>query len=193
MSKLLALLTGGLLLVGAAPAWAQQRESETGRAEQRLAEEIGLDRLPASAPSPLNANNVATLHQQGVGNHAQSVQNNPGLLSNLAYIRQVGAGNEAQLSQTGSGNRSSVHQRGSRNRVASSVVGNDNEIEVVQRGSQNVVSSEVVNDGRQYTILQQGSNNRLNQVETSPASPKGYTVEMRGNGINITIEQGKAW
>ncbi|AYA35931.1 hypothetical protein D3Y59_02010 [Hymenobacter oligotrophus] len=194
MSKVFALFTGLLVLLGTCPAWAQQRpESESARAEQRLAEEIGLERVPVTAPNPANANNVATLLQQGVGNQAQSIQTNPGVLSNLAYIRQVGASNEAQLSQTGSGNRTTVRQQGNRNRFAGSVVGDENEIEVVQQGSRNVVNSEVVNDGRQYTILQQGNNNQLNQVETSPASPKGYTVEMRGNGINITIEQGKAW
>jgi minor curlin subunit len=184
-----------LLLTGPLTALAQSRSiSEAPSTEQRLAEEIGLERLlpDATALRSQDARNVSILIQEGTGNRSTLQQTNSGALANSIYVQQVGFYNEAELTQTGSGNRTTVGQQGTANRVESELLGSNNELTVMQDGNNNQVASTVLNDNRRYTITQTGTNNVLNQVESSPAAPQGYTVEMRGNGIRMTIEQGRA-
>jgi minor curlin subunit len=206
------LLAGGL---GAAlGAQAQQRPaSEAPTNEQRLAEDVGLERLPTGAPLLTTLQNVATLLQNGAGNTARLDQQSLSGVSNQAYMEQVGAanalglvqvgggnaatvqqygnGNQADLTQQGQGNSSALTQRGDNNRLTGQLVGNQSGLNIYQEGSNNQVDSEIRQNKQAYTINQYGTGNSLKQVESTIQATSGYTVEMRGSGINLTIEQGK--
>jgi minor curlin subunit len=206
------LLAGGL---GAdLGAQAQQRPaSEAPTNEQRLAEDVGLERLPTGAPALTTLQNVATLLQNGAGNTARLDQQSLSGVSNQAYVEQVGAanmlglvqtgggnvataqqygnGNQANLTQQGQNNTSALMQRGDNNRLTGTVIADRSELNINQNGSNNQVSSEIRESQRSYTINQYGNNNSLKQVESTIQATSGYTVEMRGSGINLTIEQGK--
>lgn len=190
---------------------AQQRPaSEAPTAEQRLAEDIGPERLPAGT----SFENNALLLQNGTGNSARIDQRGlTGAGTNQAYVEQVGAanalgllqvgsgnqatltqqgnGNQADLTQQGQRNTSSLTQRGDNNRLTGIVAADRTELNINQNGSNNQVSSEIRESQRSYTINQYGNNNALKQVESTIQATPGYTVEMRGSGINLTIEQGK--
>lgn len=198
-------------MLSTAAAHAQQRApSEAATAEQRLAEYLSPERLPSSAANPQNA---ATLLQNGAGNTARIDQRSLASGSNQAYVDQVGAanvlglvqagggnvanvgqngtGNQADLTQNGQGNASALTQKGANNRLTGLVVGNSNELNIYQDGNNNQVNSEIRQNKQAYTITQYGAGNVLKQVETTVQATPGYTVEMRGTGINLTIEQGK--
>ena len=216
MKALISNLT--LLLAGAAvwatPARAQQRPvSEAPTTEQRLAEDLGPERLPSAAPALSNLQNAVVLQQSGTGNTAYIDQQRLAGSSNQAYVEQVGAanalglvqvgggnvaaatqqgtGNQADLTQNGQRNTSALTQRGDNNRLTGSVAGTDNELNIRQNGNNNQVDSEIRQNKQAYTINQYGSGNVLRQVESTVQGTPGYTVEMRGTGINLTIEQGK--
>ena len=198
----------------AASAQAQQRPaSEASTAEQRLAEDLTLERLPSSVPALPNLQNTAALLQSGIGNTARIDQQSLGEGGNQAYVQQVGAanalglvqvgssnvaavtqsgrGNQADLTQNGQDNASTLKQKGDSNRLTGLVAGSQNELNILQNGNNNQVDSEIRQNKQAYTITQYGSGNVLKQVETTTQSTPGYTVEMRGTGINLTIEQGK--
>ena len=210
---LLLVFTSGLAAL-ATTAQAQQRPpSEAPTTEQRLAEDIGLDRLPTGAPALSTLQNAATLLQNGAGNKARIDQQSLSGASNQAYVEQVGGanalglmqtgggnvatvqqngnGNQADLTQQGQGNSSALTQRGNNNRLTGQLVGNQSELNIHQDGSNNQVDSEIHQNKQAYTINQYGSGNSLKQVESTIQANPGYTVEMRGSGINLTIEQGK--
>ncbi|QNH63607.1 hypothetical protein [Hymenobacter sediminicola] len=181
-----------LLLIGGNPAFAQQLgRSEAATAEQRLLEDIGpgwVDTNPALVP---NAQNAATIVQQGSANRATSTQNNPGTNPNLTSIMQVGDLNQAYVAQRGSGNNTSVKQNGDRNLVNSAVTGDNNTTKLVQNGDGNEFIRDAITNNTNVTITQDGVNNRLVQQGSQTQTPPRYEVEMRGNGINLTIEQGR--
>lgn len=210
--RLLAFASG--LAAATLGAHAQQRApSEAPTTEQRLAEDLGLERLPSGAPSLSSLQNAATLLQNGTGNTARIDQRNLASASNQAYVEQVGTanaiglvqtgsanvatvgqngtGNQADLTQNGQGNASALTQRGDNNRLTGLVVGNSNELNIRQNGNNNQVNSEIRENKQAYTINQYGNGNALKQVESGVQGTPGYTVEMRGTGINLTIEQGK--
>lgn len=196
----------------ASAAQAQQRApSEATTAAQRLAEDVGLERLPnGGAPNPQNA---AKLLQNGAGNTVRIDQQSLSGVSNQAYVAQVGAANvlglvqvgggnvatmeqngtdnRADLTQNGQGNASALTQKGAGNRLTGLVVGNGNALNIHQDGNGNRVDSEIHQNKQAYTINQYGTGNALKQVESTIQATPGYTVEMRGSGINLTIEQGK--
>lgn len=203
-----------LLVLGALHAHAQQRApSEAATTEQRLAEDLGPEHLPTAALALSALQNAAVLQQNGIGNTARIDQQSLGEGSNQAYISQVGAANalglvqagggnlstasqrgtnnQAYLTQNGQGNASALTQQGNNNRLTGVVVGNSNELNIHQDGSNNQVDSEIRQNKQAYTINQYGSGNLLKQVESTVQGTPGYTVEMRGTGINLTIEQGK--
>ncbi len=146
-----------------------------------------------------NADNVSLLTQ--VGN------------SNEAYIRQVGDYNASRLAIIGNGNKTEIIQEGRRNLFDMDLTGNNNPVSVKQFGNNNVydvdlnasntpvnlvqngISNRVVSNltgtNREYNIGQYGNNNVLTQVEGNTVLQKGYSVEMRGNGIRLSIEQGR--
>ena len=148
-----------------------------------------------------NADNVSILSQ--IGN------------SNEAFIRQAGDDNTSRLAILGDGNKTEVIQEGRRNFFDMDLVGNNNPVSVKQFGNNNVydmdlnasntpinlvqngTSNRVVSNlmaatEREYSIRQYGNNNVLNQAEgNASVLQKGYSVEMRGNGIRMTIEQGR--
>jgi minor curlin subunit len=214
MARTYLFVLSGALLLSSAAAQAQQRPaSEAGTTEQRLAEDVGLERLPAGAPALTTLQNAANLLQNGAGNTARIDQQILSGASNQAYVEQVGAanalglvqvgggnaatvqqygnGNQADLTQQGQGNSSALTQRGDNNRLTGQLVGNQSGLNIYQEGSNNQVDSEIRQNKQAYTINQYGSGNSLKQVETTSQATPGYTVEMRGSGINLTIEQGK--
>lgn len=206
-------LTGALALATVVAQAQQRTPSEAATAEQRLAEDLGLERLPNGAPAASDLRNASTLLQTGNGNTARLDQQGLATPVNQAYMAQVGtanvlgvnqtgSGNSAYVSQNGSGNQldftqdgrgnsSTLTQRGSANQLKGMVDGNNNEVNIRQDGSNNVVNSEIREDRRTYNITQQGYGNTLNQVESTSQTPQGYNVEMRGNGIRLTIEQSR--
>jgi minor curlin subunit len=208
MKKFLASCIGLLAFWGVPTlAHAQNNGSEKlVSAAQQLIEEIGLDHLPASitALKPADARNLSALKQTGSNNEATIEQINIGSLPNQSLIVQAGIGNIVGLYQSGFDNTSTlklkgdknigkIAQDGSSNSFDGQITGHDNTFDVVQTGSGNHSTLDVVSNGRDYPVLQQGNNNSLVQRE-GPAStaPLGYGVEMRGNGIRLTIEQGRA-
>jgi minor curlin subunit len=175
-----------------------------------LAEDISPERLPTGT----SYQNNLLLLQNGVGNTTRIDQQSlTGAGINQAYVEQVGAanslgliqagnsnvantvqngsGNQADLTQQGQSNTSTLAQRGDNNRLTGLVVADRTELNINQNGNNNQVSSEIRESQRSYTINQYGNNNSLKQVESTIQATSGYTVEMRGSGINLTIEQGK--
>lgn len=199
-------------------AQAQQRmPSEAATSEQRLAEDIGVDRLPATSGDTRNTSvllqtgtgnvshleqqslaspeNQAYLEQAGYGNTLDMTQVGGG---NRAYFLQNGAGNTAGFTQKGQGNTAAISQLGAGNKLTGTtgsgdftLEGNRNSLKITQTGVNNLVKGEIRESDRTYDIRQYGSNNTLTQIETSLQTPKGYSIEMRGQGINLTIEQSK--
>ena len=203
-----------IALLGTVAAHAQKRPaSEAPTYEQRLVEDLGPERLPISAPALSNLQNAVMLLQNGNGNIANIDQQSLSEVSNQAYVAQVGAantlglvqvgggnvvtmeqngtGNHADFTQNGQGNVSTLTQKGAGNRLTGLVVGNGNELNIHQDGNGNRVDSEIHQNKQDYTINQYGTGNVLKQVESTIQAIPGYTVEMRGSGINLTIEQGK--
>ena len=210
------LLAAAALAVGSRPAQAQQRlQSEAVTAEQRLVENLGAERLSTvvGPTAGSDVRNVSTLIQNGAGNNAAIDQRNLSSITNQAYIIQAGAanvlglaqtgsnnraylvqdgaGNRANFTQEGQGNSSTLTQHGTNNRLQGLVEGNNNALNIRQDGAGNRVQSEVQQNDRTYNISQIGYGNTLTQRETTTQSPQGYSVEMRGVGINVTIEQGR--
>lgn len=146
-----------------------------------------------------NADNVSLLTQSGN--------------SNEAFIRQVGDNNASRLAVFGNGNKTEVIQEGRRNLFDMDLTGNNNPVSVrqygannvydmdlnasntpvnlVQNGTSNRVVSNLTGTNREYNIGQYGNNNVLTQIEGNTVLQKGYSVEMRGNGIRLSIEQGR--
>ncbi|WP_426490975.1 hypothetical protein [Hymenobacter sp. 102] len=166
--------------------------SEAATAEQRLAETIGVERLPVGPAAAIaDTRNLAILLQNGNDNRATATQYNTGGAVNQAYIVQVGNYNLADVTQDGAGNTATVGQNGNRNQARLTVDGNDNAIAITQEGNRNVVQGTVEADARRYQIAQYGNGNTLTQLENSTASPQGYSIEMRGQGIRLSVEQGR--
>lgn len=174
----------------------------------------------AALPAPTNLQNMASLLQIGNGNTARIDQQSLTTTANQAYVAQVGEANIIGLSQLGGNNRLYVTQTGNDNRAGYTQSGQNNSTTITQNGSQNkiqglrdkadmvlegngntmkitqtgdnnTVKGEVRESNRNYEIRQYGHDNSLTQVESTMQTPKGYTVEMRGQGINLTIEQSK--
>ncbi|RTQ48204.1 hypothetical protein EJV47_17395 [Hymenobacter gummosus] len=188
------LLWAATSLLGFAPlaAHSQNAEREGISGEQQLAERLGTERLPLSS-QPLDGPNTSVLLQTGEQNEASVQQRYTGAAAhgNLVQIVQAGAANVAAISQYGAANRTDVEQRGHGNSVDSQLSGTGIESVIRQTGNQNEVQQELSQDNRRYVIEQQGSRNELNQRETSAAPAPGYEVRMQGNGIRLTIEQGR--
>ena len=200
--------------IGACLGWAAPTARAQGRlaadapsAIQQLVEEIGLDRLPGSVvvPSPRNARNLSAVEQTGSGNQAAITQVNSGAGFNQALIIQVGALNAADLSQYGTGNsamlrltgdqnKGRLEQTGSNNTSDLRLTGNNNNLDLSQNGQGNTATLDAAGNNRRYGINQVGDNNALTQQEgLNSTLPRGYNVEMRGNGIRMTIEQGNVY
>lgn len=199
-------VSAGLLLSGAG-AWAQSGSTAnaTPLAQGSGGTELYLRDLPENLhPTrtiPLNADNIVMLTQVGS--------------SNVASLTQLGDANQAQMVVLGNHNTTTLAQRGNRNIADISVDGNHNPVDVkqngngneyeldltgssntpvnvLQNGSGNRIQSELSGNGRQYNVSQYGNNNELTQRENaSSVLPKGYSVEMRGTGMRITIEQSR--
>jgi minor curlin subunit len=170
-------------------------------------------------PALNSVQNVTGLLQIGTGNAARIDQQNLAAVPNQAYVAQIGeanilntvqfgsnnrllvnqngGSNTAGYTQNGKNNATAITQNGFQNKIQGETAGTDflldgdnNTTKITQLGDNNVVKGQVRENNRIYEIRQQGSNNTLTQIESSAQAPKGYTVEMRGQGINLTIEQG---
>ncbi|MBT9393798.1 hypothetical protein KLP40_11550 [Hymenobacter sp. NST-14] len=182
----------GLALLAATQARAQRsQDPEDISTGQQLIQQAGATPALLPAASPDNQNQ-ALLTQQGNGNQATIEQH---LLSagrgNVATILQTGNGNAAAALQTGLANRTTITQVGTGNVAVSDLTGYNTESNILQNGNRNQVDQQLVRDNQRYSVEQQGNNNNLLQRETGGNAP-GYNVTMRGNGINVMIEQGKA-
>lgn len=196
MKQLRFFVSAGLLaglLSWANVAQAQQEgRSEAGSASQRLVEDFGLsasDRL--LSPSLANTRNLAKLVQLGDFNKARAEQNNSGTIVNQAYITQVGFSNEATLAQKGSGNTTTINQFGQGNQATSKVSGDNNTTNLNQIGNDNRLVRDVTTDQTDFKLTQLGNNNQLRQTGTESLAPPRYEVEMRGNGIQLSIQNGR--
>lgn len=171
-------------------------------------------------PSATRFQDVVELMQTGTGNTARIDQQSLSSNANQAYVAQVGTANVLGLSQKGSNNSlyinqnggnnhtdftqngrnnaTTINQNGSQNRVEGVnkgtdmlVEGDNNTLKITQSGEYNTVRSEIRESKRSYEIRQYGYDNTLTQVESTQSTPVGYSVEMRGRGINLTIEQSR--
>lgn len=180
--------------------------SQAATAEQRLAEDLGVDRLRANLLSSTDVRNNALLLQNGVGNNANVNQTNPSGTTNQAVVVQAGTGNTLGLDQNGTGNQTSfvqtgddnqanLRQNGTTNTIVGRVTGNNNNVNVDQLGAGNQYSTQLMGNQGRYTIDQLGNNNTLTQRETSTTTTPlpGYEVKMEGNNMHLTIEQGKVF
>ena len=167
-----------------------------------------------------NVQNVTGLLQSGIRNTARIDQQNLATVVNQAYVAQIGTANVLNSVQLGSNNRLFVNQTGSNNQAGyiqdgqnnSTTIaqngsqnkvqgiqggadllleGNNNTMKITQKGDFNTVEGKIQESNRKYEIIQHGYENKLIQVESTMQTPVGYTVEMRGRGINMTIEQSK--
>ena len=185
-------LLAGLLGLGS-PAQAQQEsQSEANSASQRLVEDFGL--ISKGKLLDLNSSdvqNLATIVQQGNGNQAVANQHNTGRDINQAFIQQVGSGNEAELVQRGSGNTTTLNQRGGDNEAVSRVVGDGNTTTLNQFGNRNSFVRDVETNRVDFTLTQDGNSNVLRQTGSQVLAPPRYEVEMRGNGIQLSIHTGR--
>ncbi|MDO7850710.1 hypothetical protein [Hymenobacter convexus] len=208
----------GVMALFACSAQAQQRmPSEAATSEQRLAEDIGLDQLPTSSGATRNnsvlvqtgTGNVSKLDQQSLASPENQAYLEQAGFSNTAAMNQIGGGNRVYLLQNGASNTAGFTQRGQGNTTTLSQQGGGNKItgtsgnseftlegdrntlKISQTGVNNTVKGDVRESDRTYDIRQYGVNNTLTQIETSSQTPKGYSIEMRGQGINLTIEQSK--
>lgn len=180
--------------------------SQAATAEQRLAEDLGVDRLRNALllPAP-DSRNAASLLQVGASNAATINQTSLGILPNQATVVQAGAGNALTLaqtglnnqtvfSQTGNINRAALRQVGSGNTIQGQVTGNDNNLDVNQQGQGNSYNAQLAGSHGRYDIEQIGAGNTLTQREAATATPlPGYSVQQQGTGIKLTIEQGKIY
>ncbi|OWP62947.1 hypothetical protein CDA63_11210 [Hymenobacter amundsenii] len=170
----------------------QQGLSEAGSSSQRLVEDFGLLVGDQSlAPSLTSTRNLAKLVQLGNLNKAQAQQDNPGNIANQAYITQVGLSNEAVLVQKGSGNTTTINQFGQRNQATSKVSGDNNTTKLNQIGNDNRLVRDVATNQTDFKLTQLGNNNQLRQTGTESLAPPRYEVEMRGNGIQLSIQNGR--
>ena len=209
MKTIFALCIGWLalwLVPSAAQAQQQSRAAtDAPTAAQQLVEEIGIERLPTGALVSRihDARNLSVVEQSRDGNKATIVQVSLGAGPNQALIVQAGAANILSLDQygtynttnltlQGNSNVGTVNQRGSDNSFDGRIVGDRNKLDVLQNGHGNRSVLEVEANGRTYPVVQIGNDNNLVQREAANSmAPKGYGVEMRGNGIRLTIEQGR--
>lgn len=201
------LLTAGWAIPHQVQAQAQGHNPDLpASAAQQVVEEIGLDRfnITVSGLRPIDARNLSVLRQTGQSNQATIQQVSEGNGPNQALVVQAGNANitdfyqygghnEANLKLQGDSNTGSVYQNGSKNTYDGRVMGDNNKVNVVQDGDDNHAVLDVTDSyGRSYPVRQVGNKNELTQREAAgTTAPLGYGVEMRGNGIRLTIEQGR--
>jgi hypothetical protein len=185
--------------------YAQQLGSQSTTSEQRLAEDLGVDRLRNALLPSTETRTTAVLLQIGMGNVATIDQVSQGTLPNQAVIIQAGASNTLNLSQmglnnqtalgqTGNANQATLHQAGSNNVLQGQVTGDDNTLDVSQQGQGNSYNTQLTGNHGRYNVEQIGSGNSLTQREAATATAlPGYSVQQQGTGIQLTIEQGKAY
>lgn len=180
--------------------------SQAATAEQRLAEDLGVDRLRTALQLPsTDARNTAALLQVGTGNTATVDQASLGVPPNQATVVQAGAGNALGLTQTGSNNQAvfgqtgnvnqaTLRQAGTNNVLQGQVTGDDNTLDVTQQGQGNRYSTQLTGSHGRYNVEQVGTGNTLIQHEAATTTPlPGYNVQQQGTGMQLTIEQGKAY
>lgn len=162
------------------------------------------ENLRPDRPLPVGVDNRLLLLQTGNGNLADIVQAGDANQAELAVLgnanatllNQQGTTNAANLRLTGDNNTVSATQRGTGNRYDLDLTGSNLPVNVVQDGNGNRVQSTLTGSGggeRRYGVQQVGNNNELTQREgADTVLPQGYNIEMRGTGIRMTIEQGRA-
>ncbi|WP_299991527.1 hypothetical protein [uncultured Pontibacter sp.] len=156
-----------------APAFAQVGEPE----ERLIGSKIGGDARNHIIQN-LTPQELAKLQaQQTVGNVNSIVQDGS---SNIAIIQQVGVGNVTDLTQSGNGN---VYE--------AQVEGNDNLNLIKQNGNQNAIYQDLRTDGHVYKITQQGANNALSQSEIGTIQSVPVEITQRGQGMQISITNGR--
>lgn len=179
--------------------------SQAATAEQRLAEDMGVDRLRSDLLPNTGTRTSSLLLQTGTGNSVTINQATQGLLpsqavivqtgnNNLLGLDQTGSGNQTNFSQIGDANQTTLRQTGTTNAITGRVAGNNNNVDVNQVGDSNQYSTQLTGNQGRYVIDQVGNNNSLTQRETSTTTPlPGYEVKMEGNNMHLTIEQGKVF
>ncbi|GAB3635526.1 hypothetical protein GCM10027422_11160 [Hymenobacter arcticus] len=184
---------------------AQQAISQAATAEQRLAEDLGVDRLRNALLPAIETRTSSVLLQTGTGNVATIGQASQGTAPNQALVVQAGLGNaltltqvgfdnQTTLSQMGNANKATLHQSGSSNAIDGLITGDDNTLGVQQQGQRNRYLTQLAGNNGRYNIEQIGSDNSFTQRETSASTPlPGYSVQQQGAGMRLTIEQGKVF
>ncbi len=137
--------------------------------------------------------NQAFIDQVGIENSANINQTLTNALNgNIGLINQSGDFNTAILNEFGSGLNGSISQNGNYNYAKVNLTGNDISIDIDQNGNNNYVNQEIVGQGLEYDVLQQGSYNELIQVENNGESV-GYSISQVGVGITTIIVNGNVY
>ncbi|TGE28067.1 hypothetical protein [Hymenobacter metallicola] len=181
------------LLTGAHRTQAQtSRDPEDISTGQLLEQRLETETLAGSTQQAALGKNQAALLQLGNQNQASIDQRIIGVgQGNTASINQNGTSNLAAILQNGAGSRTIISQAGANNVASSEINGYNTESEILQKGNGNRVDQRLNVDDRRYSVEQMGNNNNLVQRESGSTAP-GYEVTMKGNGIRIIIEQGRA-
>ncbi|MBX0289002.1 hypothetical protein K3G63_01045 [Hymenobacter sp. HSC-4F20] len=185
-------VAAALLLSTGAARGQGSREPDGISTGQQLIQTFGTSQVSGSEATATPAGlNQALLHQQGNANVGTITQT---MLSagqgNVAAVLQNGNSNAAAALQNGVNNRTTIMQIGNNNVAVSDITGYNTESAILQNGNRNQIDQQLIRDNQRYSVEQLGNNNNLVQRETSGAAP-GYNVTMRGNGIQIMIEQGR--
>ena len=162
-----------ILLLSPTLAWAQ--------APADVEEEILRNPSAAFATGPVGTTDV---RQNGSDN--QSI-----IQTQDSYVRvqQRGEANILNATQQGQDGQLRITQDGTNNQYSGTVVGNNNALDITQRGEDNLIRQELLGNDLRYRVTQEGQGHQLIQTEHDPLAP-AYEVHQRGQGMQITIEQG---
>lgn len=156
-----------LLLVAAAPSWAQSAGASIQQAADLVGAAAGAGLTPAEALA------ATVLPVAG---------------TNVIILLQDGDFNEVSVEQRGVNNRFAVVQQGDFNRTTAQIFGDANSTNVTQRGAGNEYDLLMVADAVDLLpVVQEGEGNRAIQFVAPGLLPAG--VEQRGSGMEVIIER----
>lgn len=161
-------------------------------------DEVWLEQLKSEysyqLPGQDNLNNQAYIVQEGSGNNVYVNQQNPSTLitPNNVFMLQKGNNNSGFIFQAGVDNQYNVYQLGNNNQTDLSMRGKKNVSTLLQEGNSNLIKQELQGNGMNYVILQEGFKNELYHKENGEVNQK-YTIQMKGNGMKIYIENGNIY
>jgi minor curlin subunit len=144
-------------------------------------EEVILQQVDKNAQklliSELSAGDIAALQSKQVS-------------GNYSNVVQQGNANSVMLQQIGMGNVTEVTQHGNKNTYEGTIIGNNNLNAISQHGNGNYIQQHILADDLSRSVIQIGNQNSIIQKEDG-SNPLPYKIEQVGNGMHITITNGR--